>query len=569
LKYNEKGEIVNDLAEDYQIKEDGKVYEFTLKENVFWHDGTPLEADDVIFTINLVQSPQYKSPLRVEWLGIRAEKENSRKIVFRLQEKYSSFLETVAHLKILPKHIFQDVPPENFPWILTSKEYLVGSGPFKVKEVKENKSLYLSRIDLERNEDFYSKKPFLEGFSFLFYKSFEDLIGSARVGEIDGFAITKLNYLKVLEKEGFQTKRLLLPRYFALFFNLKDSKIFNKKEMREALSYAVDKKEILKKVFEDQGEIVDSPILADYYGFNAPSKVLQFSPEKAIEILEKEGFRENPETGKREKTVNKKIPPLFTSDLIKGDEGKEVRELQKCLARDSEIYPEGEITGYFGVKTKKAVIHFQEKYADEILKPLGLKKGTGKVGGMTRDKLNEICQETPKEKIPLKFAITTTDKFPLVEIAEVLKEQFEKIGAEVEIKEVSLSELQTDILPKRDFEILLFGEALGSLPDPFPFWHSSQKDYPGLNVTGYSSKKVDEFLEEAREAQDIQERRDYLEKFQEVLLEDIPAIFLVKGDYFYFLNPKVKGYKVEKITEPSKRFSGIENIYIKTKRVWK
>jgi ABC-type transport system substrate-binding protein len=569
LKYDENGKIVNDLAKDYQVKEEGKVYEFTLKDNLRWSDGAPLTSDDVIFTVNLVQSPQYKSPLMAEWFGVSPEKEGNQKLVFRLKEKYSSFPETVAHLKIIPKHIFQDISPESLPWILTKKEYLVGSGPFKVKELKDVNPLSLSEIRLERNENYYGKKPYLKEFIFHFYKSFDELLAAARIGEVDAFSVTQPKYLELLKKEGFLAKKILMPRYFALFFNLKNTKLFDSLKIREALSYAVDKEQILDKVFNNEGETVNSPILADYYEIEPPDNVIATNIEKAKELLEEEGFKVNPETGKREKLVKKKLPPLFKRDLVKGDSGNDVRKLQECLAKDKEVYPEGEITGYFGQKTKQAVIRFQEKYKSEILKPIGLSKGTGKVGGMTRDKLNEICQNSPEEIIPLRFTITTTDKFPLSEIAEVLKEQFEKIGAEVEVRKVSLSEFQTEILPKRNFEALLFGEALGAFPDPFPFWHSSQKDYPGLNITGYSSKKADKLLEKAREAQDAEKREEYLNDFQNTLLQDLPAIFLVKGDYFYFFNPKVKGYSVKKIIEPSKRLTGITGIYLKTKRVWK
>lgn len=571
LGYDEKGKIVKELAKDYQIKENNRDYEFELKDEIFWQDGEKVTSEDIIFTLGLVQSPYYKSPLRIEWSGVSVEALTEKKVVFHLQKPYSSFLETIARLKILPKHIFEDIPAENFPWTLTSKEYLQGTGPFKIKDIQEDKSGYIQKIILERNENFFGEKPFLKKISFHFYQNLEDLLKAARVGEIDGFSVSEPKYLKVLEKEGFNAYKLFLPRYFALFFNAKDFELLNK-EVRNALSYSLNKEEILEKVFLGEGEIINSPVLSNYYGFEPPTEISEFNLELAENILEKEGFQKNPETGKREKTTIKEIPALFKKELKEGSRNQEVVDLQKCLANPpaggKEIYPEGEITGYFGAKTKKAVIRFQEKYAKDILTPIGLKNGTGKVGAMTRKKLNEVCQEIPKKIIPLKFTLTTSNTFPLTEIANILKNQFEKIGAEVEIKEVSLSEFQTNVLTKRDFQTLLFGEALGQLPDPFPFWHSSQKDYPGLNIGSYSSKEADKFLEKARETIDETERKENLEKFQNILINDKPALFLTQASYFYFLSPELKGFEVEKITEPSKRFINIENWYSKTKRKW-
>ena len=509
MKYNEKGELVKDLIKEYKIKENGKVFEVSLRDNVFWHDGKPLTADDVIFTVNLIQDPQYQSPLRIKWFGIGIEKISDNTLLFKLPEKYSGFLENLT-LKIIPKHIFENLGPKNLPWELTSEKYLIGSGPFKLKKIIKDKSGYIKQILLERNRNYYEKKPYL-----------------------------------------------------------KEKGIFSEKSVREALAFSVNKKEILEKVFLGKGKEVSSPILPDFFGFSSPSHLYQFDPKKAETLLEKEGFKINPETLKREKIEVKKVAPLFTKNLVYGSQGEEVRELQKCLAKDPEVYPEGEITGYFGKKTKAAVVRFQEKYASEILYPIGLKKGTGDVKAMTRKKLNQICQEAPKEIIPLKFTLTTCDQFPLVEIAEILKENWEEIGAEVEIKKVSLSELQTEVLAKRDFEILLFGEALDSQPDPFPFWHSSQKEHPGLNISSYQSKKADKLLEEIRQSFDFKERQEKLEEFQEILLNDLPAIFLMRADYLYFLSPKIKGMEVEKITQPAKRLATIENWYIKTKRVWK
>jgi peptide/nickel transport system substrate-binding protein len=568
MKYNEEGKLVKDLIKEYKIEENGKVFEVSLRNNIFWHDGKPLTVDDIIFTVNLIQDPQYQSPLRIKWFGITAEKISDNTVRFKLPKEYSGFLENLT-LKILPKHIFENFDPKNLPWRLVSEKYLIGSGPFKLKKLVQDKSGYVKEIILERNENYYGKKPYLKEIVFVFFAEEKELLGAAENGEIDGFSLTTLGYFDQSLQNNFNSLTLSLPRYFAVFFNLKKEGIFSEKPLREALAFATNRDEILNEVFLNKGEKVFSPILPNFFGFSPPSTIYEFNKEKAQELLEKEGFKINPETLKREKIEIKQVPPLFTKNLVYGSRGKEVRELQKCLAKDPEVYPEGEITGYFGPKTKRAVIRFQEKYPSEILYPIGLKKGTGDVKSMTRKKLNEICIERPQEIIPLKFTLITCDKFPLAQIAQILKKDWESIGAEVEIKKVSLSELQTEVLAKRDFELLLFGEALGALADPFPFWHSSQKEHPGLNISSYQSKKADKLLESARETFDKKEREENLEKFQDILLADLPAIFLVRGDFLYFLSPKIKGFKVKKITEPAKRFSTIENWYIKTKRVWK
>lgn len=565
VKYDQQGKIVKDLAEDFEIINQAKDYYFKLKDNLLWHDREELTTDDIVFTLELVQSPQYKSPLRIEWLGVNVERLNRQEIVFHLQKPYRSFLETIAHLKILPKHIFQDVAPENFPWILTSEEYLIGSGPFQIEQIAKDKSGSIEKIILKRNEQFHHEPAYLKRISFLFFQDAEAVLKAGRAGAIDNFSSADPKYLKVLEKTGFNLEKIALPRYFALFFNLRGSQALTK-EIRQAIEYSIDKNEILDKVFLNQGAVVNSPLLDDYYQLVEPLSTAEFDPEKAEQIFAQQGFLKNPETGLMEKPGQ--APVSFTKELKQSSQNSEVTALQECLARDSEVYPDGTVSGYFGPKTKAAVIKFQEKYAEEILEPIGLTKGTGKVGGMTRDALNEICYQGPRETTVLKLNLTTSDKFPLIDIAENLKEQLKRIGIELEIEQASLADFQTKILTERDFEVLLFGEALGQLADPFPFWHSSQKDYPGLNIAGYNSKNADKFLEQARETSDEQLARQSLEQFQETVINDLPAIFLVQPNYFYFLSPKIKGFGAEKITEASKRLSNIEEWYIKTKRIW-
>ena len=99
MKYNEKGEIINDLIESLEIKDQGRIVELTLRPDLYWHDKEPFTADDVVFTVNLVQEPQAQSPLRIKWMGIVVEKMSVNQVRFRLPKEYAGFIENLT-LKI-------------------------------------------------------------------------------------------------------------------------------------------------------------------------------------------------------------------------------------------------------------------------------------------------------------------------------------------------------------------------------------------------------------------------------------------------------------------------------------
>ncbi|MBZ9572511.1 hypothetical protein KJA15_04220 [Patescibacteria group bacterium] len=567
MKYTQDGQIVPDLAQNYpEIKEEGRVFEFHLKKNVSWHDKSPLTVDDIIFTIKTIQDPDYKSPLRAAWLGVEIEKISDFTIRFKLKNPYSAFLENLT-LKILPKHIWQDISPQNFPLAIYNSNP-IGSGPYKLKEVKKDELGFIKSLALTSNSNYFGKIPNISEISFQFFEKEEDLIGNIKKGEIKGFSIISLKNYHLLKKNQFLDYHLSLPRYFAVFFNPEKSEVLAEKKVRKALNYGTNKTEIVEKILIGQGKIVDSPILPEIYGFSPPSKTYQFNIEKAKEILDEAGFLEN-EKGLREKTIEKEKAFQFKSDLKSGSRGTEVQELQKCLAKDPNVYPEGKITGLFGDLTKKAVIRFQEKYKEEILEPWGFKKGTGLVSKTTRAKLNEVCFEAPEEVLPLKFSLVTVNQPFLIEIANLLENQWRALGVEIEIKTSDISALKRDIIKPRDYEVLLFGEVLGAFPDPFPFWHSSQKKDPGLNLALYENEIVDKLLEEGRQIQNQKEGAEKYQEFQKILISDAPVVFLCNPDYIYFVSEEIRGINVKIITDPSKRFSGIENWYIRTRRAWK
>ncbi len=191
------------------------------------------------------------------------------------------------------------------------------------------------------------------------------------------------------------------------------------------------------------------------------------------------------------------------------------------------------------------------------------------VGSATRTKLNELCAKSIEEILPLNFSLMTVDQPALIEMANILKDQWKVLGVNLQIKKFDIATLERDIIKNRDYDMLLFGEVLSSIPDPFPFWHSSQKKDPGLNLALYENKDADKIIEEARQILDTTTRAQKYEKFQDILIADAPVVFLCDPDYIYFVSSEIKGVDIKKIVDPSKRFAGIENWYIYTKRAWK
>jgi ABC-type transport system substrate-binding protein len=550
--------LIPELANDYKVLEEGKIFELHLKENIFWSDGKEITADDIIFTIKTIQNPEVKSPLRSAWLGVEVEKISEKSLKFILKNPSFVFLENLT-LKPIPKHLFENVSPETLSLSFLNLKP-ISSGPYQLERIERDNDGKITLIELKRNENYFGKKPYLKKIVFRFFENEEKLKEAVKEKEIDGLSLKEFQ-----EIPGFNILNFRLPRYFGVFLNL-ERKIFAEKEVRSALNYGTDKEEILKEVVFKKGEIVHSPILPEFFEKNEKSN---FNFEKAKEILEKAGYKDLNGDGILEKVIIKEPAFQFKSDLSLGAKGKEVEELQKCLAKDPEIYPEGEITGYFGKKTQEAVKKFQEKYRKDILEPNGLEKGTGEVKKETREKLNQICFEKKEEKNVLKFSLAIPEDPMLLKTAQILKKQWEKLGFGVEIKNYKIEELKREIIPKKDYDAILFGQILKKIPDFFPFWHSTQIGENGLNLSNYQNKEIDKILEKLREEFEEEKRRENLKKLDEIMKEDIPAIFLYNPNYFYFVSEKIRGTKEDFISLPSERFSHISDWYLKEKRILK
>lgn len=166
----------------------------------------------------------------------------------------------------------------------------------------------------------------------------------------------------------------------------------------------------------------------------------------------------------------------------------------------------------------------------------------------------------------LRFTIRTINQPEFVAVATELQNAWKALHADIHLDAFPSRDVQSAVINDREYEALLFGVILGADTDPYPFWHSSQTKHPGLNLSILKNKKVDALLEEARSSTDQEQRRAKYVEFQQIIAEEIPAIFLYNPVYTYAHDEKLKGIETTFITRPSDRFRDIASWYINTKR---
>lgn len=174
-----------------------------------------------------------------------------------------------------------------------------------------------------------------------------------------------------------------------------------------------------------------------------------------------------------------------------------------------------------------------------------------------------------KELETLSFSLTTGNVPELRESAELLASQWKKIGADVRVKVFESGDLNQNVIRPRKFDALLFGEVIGRDLDLFAFWHSSQRNDPGLNIAMYTNVKVDKALENSRRTEDENELRKDRRTITAEIGADIPAVFLYSPEFIYILPTSVKGVTLGHLTIPSERFLSVQSWYIATESVWK
>jgi peptide/nickel transport system substrate-binding protein len=289
MRKGEDGTLIPDLADKYEISKDGLTYTFTLKDNLYFHDGKPLTASDVIFTINTIKDALNKSPRKVNWEGVSVEEVDSKTIVFNLRQPYASFLANTT-LGIMPAHIWEGSPLE----LNDANTSPVGSGPYEISGVNKESSGIIDSYELTRFDRFSLGQPYLKNIDLHFYGGENEMITALQNGTIMQISSISPQNAKALEGKGYRVDSAVLPRVFGLFFNQNQNQIFLDKNVVKAIDQAVDKDRIVREVLFGYGESIDDPIppnMASYAKLSTMSANHEENITKAKEILAKDGWK--------------------------------------------------------------------------------------------------------------------------------------------------------------------------------------------------------------------------------------------------------------------------------------
>lgn len=458
------GELIPVLAESYEMNPDGKIYTFTLRKDAKFADGTPVTADDVVFTVERAQNAALKSPKYADWSGVGVKAIDQRTVRFSLAKPYAPFL-GLTTLGILPSRLWQNISNEEFPFS-TLETNPIGAGPFKVENISRDASGLIKSVSLVGNPQYVLGRPYLDSIRFNFYSRSEDLAAALASGAIES-------------AYDVGTKGALTAPYarvFGVFFNPSEKQVYARAEVRKALSLALDRTRIVETVLGGYATAVMGPV----------------PPGESV----------------------KQVPVPQSSDPTAA--------------------------------------------AAQVLQS----------AGWTYDGTARLWKNTGAKQALDRVTIRTSNVPELKNVASAVKNDWEQLGIPVDIELYEPGDLSQNVIRPRKYEALLYGMVIGRDQDLYAFWHSQERNDPGLNIALYANKTVDALLEDARSTGNQSTRIADLQKIEDTIAADYPAAFIYAPDFTYAVPDDLRGVVLPQIITPADRFATVASWYRSTDSVW-
>ena len=284
VKYNKDIELVGDLAESWEIQDQGLTIIFYLRKDVRWHDGHPFTGEDVKFTYEKLIDPKVPTPYSGDFQKVKNLEildEYTVKITYK--EPFSPGLASWG-MSMMPKHILEKED-------LFTSEFSrspVGTGPYKFA-----RWLSGNRIDLVSNHDYFEHRPYIDRYIYRVIPDPASMFLELQTEGVDSIGLTPLQYRRHTEvesfKRSFQKFRYPAFGYTYMGYNLNDKR-FQDKRIRQAIGYAIDKQEIIDGVLLGLGRICTGPFVPESWAYNEDVRPISYDPQRAKELLKQAGW---------------------------------------------------------------------------------------------------------------------------------------------------------------------------------------------------------------------------------------------------------------------------------------
>lgn len=295
IRYDKNMRFEGDLAESWEISDDGREITFHLRKGVRWHDGEPFTSADVLFTYKLMIDPETPTAYAERYKQVEeAMAPDAYTFKVRYAEPLAPALVSWA-MGICPEHLLKDED------ISTSElaRNPVGTGPFRFVKWDPGE-----QIVLERNEDYFEGAPYIKRIVYRIVPDTTTMFLELQSGGLDYMGLTPLQYARQTESPAFKRRfnkyRYPAFAYTYLGYNLRKP-MFQDRRVRQAISYAIDKQEIVDGVLLGLGQPATGPYKPGSWPYNPEVQRYPYAPDKARALLDAAGWKDRDGDGVRDK----------------------------------------------------------------------------------------------------------------------------------------------------------------------------------------------------------------------------------------------------------------------------
>lgn len=284
IKYDKNLQLVGDLAQFYHVAPDGQTITFKLRKNVRWHDGAPFTARDVLYTYHVIIDPKTPTAYSEDFKQVASvTAPDPFTVVVRYNRPYAPALASWG-VAVLPAHLLEGQDITKSPLARQP----IGTGPFRFKEWVAGQ-----KIVLEANRDYFEGRPYLNRYVFRLIPNTSTMYMELKAGGIDQMGLTPVQYARQTDSErfkaGFNKYRYPSNGYLYLGYNLRHP-TFKDKRVRQAITAAINKDELIQGVLFGMGQKTDSPIIPGRWAHNPGIHSISFDPALSRKLLAEAGW---------------------------------------------------------------------------------------------------------------------------------------------------------------------------------------------------------------------------------------------------------------------------------------